>query len=302
MQKPICITPFLVSLVLFPHLVAESKGQASRTMTNSIGMKLVLISKGNFTMGSPPGEKGSEDNERQYQVEIKDDFYLGAFEVTQSQYEQVIGSNPSWFQGDRIATLIPAKKHPETGRTIEEKRLIAVESDNHPVDGVGWEEAVEFCNQLSNLPEEKSEGRVYRLPTEAEWEYACRAGKKTTFSFGPNEKKLGDYAWFRENSDAKTHPVGKKKPNAWGVYDMYGNVGEWCSDWYFIYPEGTVANPMGPKTGIAKIYRGGSWFHDAANCRSAVRKSGIPPKTDFYIGFRVALSREVPESQEIDKK
>jgi formylglycine-generating enzyme required for sulfatase activity len=205
---------------------------------------------------------------------------LGAFEVTQAQYRQVMGTNPSHFQGDVVA-----ERHPKTNRVVKE-----VDTSSYPVEEVSWEDAVEFCRKLSQLPEEKKAGRVYRLPTEAEWEYACRAGSKTAYSFGASSQSLGDYAWFDGNSGSQTHPVGEKKPNAWGLYDMHGNVWEWCSDWYGDYPKGAVSDPTGPREGSARVFRGGGWDFEAALCRSAFR-SGFSPSDRFsYYGFRVALS------------
>jgi formylglycine-generating enzyme required for sulfatase activity len=227
-----------------------------KEITNSIGMKLVLIPKGTFT----------RENSL---VTISRDYYLGVYEVTQSQYEKVMGTNPSYFQGDNVAN---------------------VDSSNHPVEMVSWEEAVEFCKRLSELPEEKAAGRVYRLPTEAEWEYACRAGTTTKYSFGDDDGQLGKYAWYVGHSNRKTHPFGEKKSNAWGLSDMHGNVWEWCSDWYDEYHEGAVSDPSGPKAGVYRVYRGGSWGHEAALCRSSFRFRGPPTIRLSNCGFRVALS------------
>jgi formylglycine-generating enzyme required for sulfatase activity len=140
------------------------------------------------------------------------------------------------------------------------------------------------------LPEEKKAGRVYRLPTEAEWEYACRAGSKTAYSFGESSKSLGDYAWFDGNRNNQTHPVGEKKAKAWGVYDMHGNVWEWCSDRYSDYPKGAVSDPVGQLEGSYRVSRGGSWNYEAAFCRSANRFRNSPSSRFNYYGFRVALS------------
>jgi formylglycine-generating enzyme required for sulfatase activity len=233
-------------------------------------MKLVLIPKGTFTMGSPESEERHERNERQHEVTIGNDYYLGVTEVTQGQYERVMGTNPSDNQ----------------------KRDIRMsDSSMYPVERVSWEDAVEFCKNLSDLPEEKKVGRVYRLPTEAQWEYACRAGSKTQYSFGESSRSIGDYAWLEENSNNRTHPVGQKKPNAWGLYDMHGNVLEWCSDWYDKYPKGPVSDPGGPKEGTFRVLRGGSYDRDPTSCRSAHRIWYIPSSRYLYTyyGFRVAL-------------
>ena len=155
---------------------------------------------------------------------------------------------------------------------------------------MSWEDAVEFCRKLSELPVEKEAGNVYRLPTEAEWEYACRAGTTTKYSLGDDDSELGTYAWFTENSGSKSHPVGGKLPNAWGLYDMHGNVWEWCQDWYGAYPDRAVTDPTGTRTGSIRVHRGGSWSHAAENCRSAYRGRGYPSSRYDYSGFRVSLS------------
>jgi formylglycine-generating enzyme required for sulfatase activity len=155
---------------------------------------------------------------------------------------------------------------------------------------VSWEDAVEFCRRLSELPAEKEAGHVYRLPTEAEWEYACRAGTTTNFGFGDDDSNLDDYAWFRENSAEKTHPVGGKKPNAWGLYGMHGNVGEWCQDWKEDYPEDAVTDPTGPASGLYRVIRGGSYLKPAEYCRSASRSGYKPSSRNYHHGFRVSLS------------
>ncbi len=268
MTRPVSI--FLSSLFILGmiQLGCQTYAQSPKTITNSIGMKLVLIPKGTFMMGSPIEEEGAENDEEQHQVTIGKDYYLGVTEVTQGQYEKVMGTNPSYFQ----------------------KRVIRKsDSSMYPVEQVSWEDAVEFCKKLSDLPEEKKAGRVYRLPTEAEWEYACRAGSKAAYSFGANSKTLGDYAWFGENSGGQ-NLVGEKKANAWGLYDMHGNVWEWCSDWYGVYPKGSVSDPSGPSEGSVRVNRGGSWFNVAAFCRSAYRYRNAPSYRSLNVGFRVALS------------
>lgn len=150
-----------------------------------------------------------------------------------------MGENPSRFQGDEVS-----------GR----------DSTKFPVEQVSWQDALTFCEKLSSLPEEKAVGRVYRLPTEAEWEYACRAGNSTTYFFGDDAESLSDFAWFFRNSCERPQPVALKKPNAWGPCGMCGNVDEWCSDWYGEYPEGAVSDPAGPKEGLSDLLELGKMF------------------------------------------
>ncbi|MDA7893866.1 SUMF1/EgtB/PvdO family nonheme iron enzyme, partial [bacterium] len=225
-------------------------------ITNSIDMSLKLLPPGEFVMGIG-GEQVSE-------VELTNIVYMGVHEVTQEQYELVVGGNPSALQTAQ-SPLKPGQ---------------------NPVESVSWEDATAFCRELSALPAERSAGRIYRLPTEAEWEYACRAGTSSNYTFGDSYFGLAQYAWYNANSSNRSHPVGSKKPNAWGLYDMHGNVDEWCQDWL-----GPIillgANPTGPTSGSDRVIRGGSWSIDAENCTSAVRFWDKPTATFPYVGFRV---------------
>jgi formylglycine-generating enzyme required for sulfatase activity len=275
---------FSVVLVLF-YLLAlldQARAQAPKEITNSIGMKLVLIPKGTFMMGSPESEEGRQKDETQHEVTISKDYYLGVYEVTQAQYEKVMGKNPSYFQGPKVGN----------------------ENADLPVENVSWDDTVEFCKKLSDLPEEKKAGRLYRLPTEAEWEYACRAGSKTAYAFDDEEGLLPEYGWFKRNSSDRTHTVGLLEPNAWGLYDMHGNVWECCSDRYGDYPKGAVSDPSGPKVGSDRVYRGGGWPDGAALCRSASRFGLTPVDRVSSLGFRVALSSQsgIPQTPEADSK
>jgi formylglycine-generating enzyme required for sulfatase activity len=257
----------LFCLLVVATLYQSCHGQEVKQISNSIGMKLVLLPKGTFTMGSPEalGLRGVDEVE--HEVTISKEFYLGLTEVTQSQYAKIMGVNPSNFKGEK-----------EGDRA------------DYPVENVSWDAAVEFCKRLSELPEEKAAGRVYRLPTEAEWEYACRAGSKTAYFFGDDPKSIGNYAWFEGNNNDRTRPVSKKKPNDWGLYDMYGNVWEWCSDWYGDYPKGPVTDPAGLNEGTLRVLRGGSWKDTEVIARTARRGRIAPLHADNYLGFRVALS------------
>ena len=235
-------------------------------MTNSIGMKLVVIPPGEFQMGSPDADPDAKSNEKpQHRVLITEPFCIGLCEVTQDQYRQVVGHNPSQFQA--------------VGGTA-------------PVDTVSWNHTQEFCRKLSERPKEKAAGRVYRLPTEAEWEYACRAGTITRHSFGNDPTRLAEYAWFRDNSaDNTTHPVAQKKPNAWGLYDMHGNLWEWCSDWYGPYQQSPSDDPVGPSSGSKRVLRGKCWSNTPAkSLGSAFRYSHRPRRDVSGYGFRVAMT------------
>ncbi len=218
---------------------------------DSIGMEFKLIPAGTFTMG---------DGDDAHDVTLTKPFKMGVHEVTQAQYEQVMRNNPSFFKGAE-----------------------------NPVEKVSCDDAVEFCRKLSALPAEKAAGNVYRLPTEAQWEYACRAGTATKYSFGDDGSDLGDYAWYDSNSGSKTHPVGGKQPNAWGLYDMHGNVWELCQDWLGDYPGRAATDPIGAGGGSYRVIRGGSWGVTADHCRSASHWDDTS-RRNFLSGFRVSLS------------
>ena len=226
---------------------------------NKVTMKLTLIPSGKFMMGSSENEEdrvGKEDP--QHEVTISKAFYIGAYDVTQEQYERIMGKNPSNFKGAQ-----------------------------NPVESVSWDDAAEFCKKLS-----QTSGKTVRLPTEAQWEYACRAGSKTRFGYGddPDYTKLGDYAWYAVNSESKTHPVGQKKPNDWGLYDMHGKVFQWCSDWYAdSYANANNTDPQGPGSGSRRVLRGGGWGGNPRFCRSAHRGRFTPVGRYDFIGFRVCV-------------
>jgi formylglycine-generating enzyme required for sulfatase activity len=231
------------------------------TVRNTIDMQMVPIRGGQFQMGSPEGEEGRYKDEKLRQVAISS-FYMSVTEVTQSQYQAVMGSNPSVVKGP-----------------------------HHPVESVKWEDVVKFCQALSNRPEEKAAGRSYRLPTEAEWEYAARAGQAGAYHFG-DRAMLDEFAWNKNNTD-KPHEVRTKKANSFGLHDMYGNVYEWCSDWYTADLERVARqDPKGPATGTERVMRGGSFRDDAKLLRSAARLSFNPQESKAFCGFRVVM--EIP--------
>jgi formylglycine-generating enzyme required for sulfatase activity len=248
-------------------------------------MKLVRIPAGKFLMGSPPGEKGASPRERpQHEVEITRPFYLGAHPVTQGQYVKVVGSNPSHFRpGGGGAGAVGGLK-----------------TDSFPVENVNWDDAVAFCKQLSELPAEKKAGRLYRLPTEAEWEYACRAGTSTATPFGNSiSSNQANFHGQSPYGDAPKGPelkrpsaVGSYKPNAWGLFDMPGNVCEWCADWFGqdYYRTSPKKDPPGPATGSSRVLRNCSWNGIGVACRSAYRGQQPPTSRQSMIGFRVACT------------
>ena len=263
---------------------SQPRQELTLNLGNKVSMKLVLIPAGKFVMGSPAGEKGRgmgdspyagtrraqggipaagakdrpSDEGPQREVTLSRPFFMGIYEVTQEQYEQIVGKNPSNF------------KDPQ-----------------NPVEYVSAEDAMDFCDKVS-----KKTGRKVHLPTEAQWEYASRAGSQTRFSFGDDEKDLGDYAWHKDNSDGKTHHVGQKKPNAWGLYDMHGNVFEWCRDWYGdSYADAPTIDPTGPAVGKGHLLRGGCWYYFASYSRSACRWPVFVGRRDSIFGFRVVVDQ-----------
>jgi formylglycine-generating enzyme required for sulfatase activity len=259
-----------------PEATAEP---APGVLENSIGMKLKLLPAGTFTMGQP----GGGPDKTPHQVTLTKPFYMGVYEVTNAQWQEVMGSvnEPPWW------ALGSVPSHWRDG--------------DRPVEKLMWPHAVEFCRRLSALPEERKAGRVYRLPTEAEWEYACRAGTDTTYSFGDDESRLGGYGWYAGNAGNETQPVGRKKPNAWGLYDMHGNVWEWCNDYFAAYPEAAATDPQGPSKPAERVMRGGCWGNAAGYCRSADRYGYDWHARADYLGFRLALSPPEVKPPEADK-
>ena len=253
-----------------------AQGVKLPSVTNSIGMELIEIPAGNFTMGSPRSEKNHKDREAQVSVTLTKPFRLGKTEVTQGQWKSVMDLEP-WLN----------------------KSDVRINEDN-AATYVSWDDATEFCKKLTDL-ERKARtlqaDEEYRLPTEAEWEYACRAGTTTAFSFGDDESKFGEYAArfppiIKTEDEFYSKKVGTKKPNPWGLYDMHGNVCELCSDWYGDELSGGT-DPAGPKGGSNRVWRGGSSGLAPGVCRSAIRASPKPSDSGSYLGFRVARSQSV---------
>ena len=229
----------------------------------SLDIEFVLVPAGEFRMGFTDNDYHARSDEQPvHTVHISQSFYLGKSPVTQAQWESVMGNNPSHFKGD----------------------------PHRPVESISWDDVQEFIRKLN----ERDRGIRYRLPTEAEWEYAARAGSKSVYSFGDDREQLGEYAWYEKNSGGTTHPVGQLKPNAWGLYDMHGNVWEWVQDWHGDYPDGTLVEPQGATSGSSRVQRGGNWHSDAGECRSARRSYGAPTARHQGLGFR--LVQEVSSS------
>ena len=245
-----------LSFLMLCPLRADA-GTGSNHSIIELGLELIWIAPGTFAMGS--ANSGFDNQRPVTQVEISRGFWLGKTEVTQAQWQAVMGNNPSSFKGGAL-----------------------------PVEQVSWTEAMEFCQKLTER--ERAAARLpadfaYTLPTEAQWEYACRAG--TTGDYAGELKPMG---WYNQNSGNATHPVGQKLANPWGLFDMHGNVWEWCRDWYGLYPGGHVTDPTGAASGSARIHRGGSWGDDALRSCSAFRRRDSPDGRGNGLGLRLALS------------
>ena len=222
-------------------------------LPGDVPLEIVWCPSGMFMMGS---ETGDPDESPMHEVTLTQGFWMGKYEVTQAQWVAVMDSNPSNFTGD-----------------------------NRPVEDVSWNDAQSFISALN-----AATYKTFRLPTEAEWEYACRAGTTTAYNFDDSLGSLGDYAWYGDNSGLETHDVGGKLPNAWGLYDMHGNVWEWCQDWFdsSYYSDSPSADPAGPESGSYRLLRGGSWSSSNNSCRSAFRNNNLPESIRHVDGFRIA--------------
>src|ERR1035437_3505061 len=273
--KPIRLYCSILAVVILTGF--DSPAQSSSAATGAVvktkcGSDMVAIPAGQFTMGF---KSGAIDAKPEHAVKV-DGFFMDQHEIPQEIYEAVTSKNPS-----------------------------RVKSPKNPVEQVTWSAAARFCNARSlqegltpcydtNTWECNFSVTGYRLPTEAEWEYACRAGSTTEYCFGDNEDGLAEYAWYGGDIRGSAHPVGEKKPNVWGLYDMHGNVWEWCADWYGGYTAGAVTDPQGPTTvptrGDHRVMRGGSFFNAAASCRSTNRMGCTPNGHNGDYGFRVVVS------------
>ena len=237
--------------------VASGSNAISIPVKDGISIEMVKVEAGTFMMGATPEmEKPNSDEKPLHQVTLINDYYMGKYEVTQALWEAVMGSNPSYFKGDNL-----------------------------PVEKVSWNDCQEFISKLNSLT-----GRKFRLPTEAEWEYAARGGKKSRGYQYSGNSNITDVAWYDGNSGSKTHPVGTKQANELGIYDMSGNVHEWCSDWYGSYSSSSQTNPTGADSGSFRVFRGGGWGIYARGCRLSYRYIFTPDDRRSYLGLRLALS------------
>jgi predicted Zn finger-like uncharacterized protein len=289
--------------------VVESGGQSSRTAKPraatslktrkenppdalqfpELNLTLVTIAPGTFRQGCSHGFATEQPTRV---VTLSTPFHIGRCPITQAQFTQLMESNPSYFLGPDL-----------------------------PVEGVTWHDAMAFCQRLTELMQATkriTDGQYFRLPTEAEWEYCCRAGARKgsglkrpvedpekipegpAYCFGDDLAKLTEYAWFDENSDEKTHPVGEKTPNQWGICDMHGNVSEWCHDWLAPYDKSAVTDPLGPDSGGRKVRRGGGWSSISARCRASDRVGVSPDCRCALLGFRVVLATGKPTAFTVD--
>lgn len=263
----IILMVLLISIIMLTGACTRSSDEnpgdtAIKPFTNSLGMKFIYIKPGTFMMGTPAKTWETYSNEPQHSVTLTKGFYMQTTEVTQRQWKQVMGTRP-WS----------GKYYVRGG-------------DNYPALYISWNDAQSFIRKL-NLKEEDDK---YRLPSEAQWEYACRAGSTAVYYFGNNEYRLGEYAWYYENAwiIGYANYVARKKPNDWGLYDMHGNALEWCQDWKASYPSNSVTDPTGPSSGSYRVLRGGGWCGNARECRSANRDDYSPYVGNRYIGFRLS--------------
>ncbi len=255
LKKAIAVSSVLLSCVL-----AANAGELETKKTvAAAGMEFVWIPSGVFMMGSSIDESGRGDDERQHPVTLTKGFFMQITEVTQGQWKAIMAHNPSSFKNC---------------------------GNECPVEQVSWDDVQGFIRKLNQREGEYT----YRLPTEAEWEYAARAGSTTRFAFGDDADRLGEYAWNDSNSGDKTHAAGKKKPNAWGLYDMHGNAWEWCQDWYASkYPKRSSTDPTGRSSGSSRVIRGGGWCSMPEGVRSGRRSSFSSEKGYKSIGFRLVM-------------
>ncbi|MEI7683636.1 MAG: formylglycine-generating enzyme family protein [Planctomycetota bacterium] len=282
MKRLFCLVLAATLASSFP-IVAQDTKTPPKEFTNSIGMKFAWIPPGNFVMGSPKEEEYRLNNETQHKVALTKGFYMGVYTVTQEQWETIMGDNPSVYRGEK--GFNPAGD-PFPARSKKDKDK---DKKNLPVENVSWADCQEFNKKLK-----EKDKKPYRLPTEAEWEYACRAGTTTPYHFGETitteqANFNGKPKNFTGRSPGKSTPVGSFPANAFGLYDMHGNVWQWCQDWYGPYPRNDAIDPQGPESGKQRVLRGCHWFFGPGNCRSAYRHMYDPDRRNAHCSFRVCF-------------
>jgi len=277
-----------LALLLFPWILAytnvmqnstdtltgiENKPEKPFAAVVNNDIEMIRIPAGRFTMGSPATEKDRGGDEVQHEVNLTE-FYISKYEVTVGQFKEFIDA--SGYKTDAEQNNDAHNwRHGSGGNVFD------VNDYNYPVIYVSWNDAVAYAAWLAGKT-----GKRYQLPTEAQWEYAARGGQNYVYAGSDTLDVVG---WYGKNSGWRSHPVGQKRPNGYGLYDMTGNVWEWCQDWYAPYPESPVSNPTGPSTGTEHVMRGGSWFNELRDSRVAFRDFNIPARRYYFIGFRVAL-------------
>ncbi|MCR5382763.1 MAG: SUMF1/EgtB/PvdO family nonheme iron enzyme [Lentisphaeria bacterium] len=293
---PLPQPPVVTPISQPPIESVERKGNLTFKLAEDVDLEMVWIPAGTFMMGSPANEVGRNNDETQHKVILSKGFWIGKYPVTQAQYMAVVGENPSNFKTYGGDSYI-CRKVSFWERLLGGKNKDISVDMLLPVEQVSWNSAIHYCSILNKTHNAELPSRYeFSLPTEAQWEYACRAGTRNALndnrnlSGGDNDPALDKLGWYNHNSK-RTELVGQKKPNAWGLYDMHGNVWEWCSDWYGEYPHlRVVTDPVGPSSGSYRVLRGGSWRNDARYCRSADRSSYGPSFSYIYVGFRLALA------------
>ncbi len=300
----------LALLIAVPALsVAQQQNSVITVTAKGVSFKMIRVQGGTFTMGAT-SEQGSDafGDEKAHQVTLST-YYIGETEVTQELWKAVMGSNPSFFapkktnasqcsydafvaDAKRLNTKKPGAVKIPTRQEWDAAMVTTSGSLKRPVEQVSWDDCQEFIRRLNQLT-----GRTFRLPTEAEWEYAARGGSKSRGYKYAGGNDINTVAWYDKNAydkgesspDYGTHVVKTKSPNELGLYDMSGNVDEWCQDWYGDYSAGAQTNPKGPATASCRVFRGGSWYHDARMCRVSCHYGSVPDLGDYYTGLRLVL-------------
>jgi uncharacterized protein (TIGR02996 family) len=275
------------------ELISVGVRLVAPTLTNTLGMRFTWIAPGTFWMGSSDADQDRRYDKVRHQVTLTEPFYLGVYPVTVAEFQRFASATNYQTEAERAGGAwghvdLSGEQDP----SINWRNPGFAQDSRHPVVCVSWNDAKEMVAWLNQ--QEAGSGLVYSLPTEAQWEYACRAGSETAYFWGNDPGKLGEYGWFDGNSRNKTHPVQTKKPNRWGLFHMSGLVWEWCEDWFESYWTEVLQNPGGPSSGDSgRVLRGGSWYNTPQICRSAHRGHAAPTSRLRFRGFRLAVTVEL---------